>query len=213
MGITWVTQTVKVDATQEPRLLSRLDDFVGFSASIVAFDATLYKDVASSLGTHSPKGEIMLEIGSVAPDFTAPINGGGALTLSEQRGKYVVLYFYPKDSTPGCTVEACNFRDNHDALAALGATVIGVSKDSVRRHDGFVKKQGLNFPLVSDADSDICERYGTWVQKKMYGKEYMGIARATYLIDPEGTIAHVWPKVSVKTHAADVLETLKERLG
>ena len=153
----------------------------------------------------------MLEANTLAPDFTAPTDGGGTFTLSEQRGKYVVLYFYPKDSTPGCTVEACNFRDANAEYAALNAVVVGVSKDSVRRHDNFVKKQELNFTLVSDADTDICEQYGTWVQKKMYGKEYMGIARATFLIDPDGMICHVWPKVKVKIHADEVLEILRER--
>ena len=151
----------------------------------------------------------MLEAGIPAPDFSAPTNGGGEFTLSEQRGKFVVLYFYPKDSTPGCTVEACNFRDANAEYTALNAVVVGVSKDSVRRHDNFVKKQELNFPLVSDADSDICEQYGTWVKKRMYGKEYMGIARATFLVGPEGDILHVWPKVSVKAHADEVLDTLR----
>ena len=152
----------------------------------------------------------MLEAGTTAPDFTAPQNGGGTFTLSDHRGKFVVLYFYPKDSTPGCTVEACAFRDATSEYAALNAVVVGVSKDSVKRHDNFVKKQELNFPLVSDAESDICEQYGTWVQKKMYGKEYMGIARATFLIDPGGVICHVWPKVKVKVHADEVLAALKE---
>jgi peroxiredoxin len=151
----------------------------------------------------------MLEAGMPAPNFTAPTDGNGSFTLGDQQGKFVVLYFYPKDSTPGCTVEACNFRDSHPDFSSLNAVVIGVSKDSVRRHDNFVKKQELNFPLVSDADSDICEQYGTWVKKKMYGKEYMGIARATFLIGPDGVIRHVWPKVKVKGHSDEVLEVLR----
>ena len=151
----------------------------------------------------------MIEVGTAAPDFTAPTDGGGSFTLSEQRGKFVVLYFYPKDSTPGCTVEACNFRDIHSDITSLNAVVVGVSKDSVRKHDNFVKKQSLNFPLVSDADSDICEKYGTWVKKKMYGKEYMGIARATFLVGPDGVVREVWPKVRVKEHSAEVVAALR----
>ena len=151
----------------------------------------------------------MLEAGMPAPNFTAPTDGEGTFTLKDHHGKFVVLYFYPKDSTPGCTVEACDFRDAHPDFSALNAIVVGISKDSVRRHDNFVKKQELNFPLVSDADSDICEQYGTWVQKKMYGKEYMGIARATFLIGPDGVIRYVWPKVKVKGHSDNVLEVLR----
>jgi len=147
--------------------------------------------------------------GQMAPDFTAPTQGGGSLTLSALRGRAVVLYFYPKDDTPGCTTEARDFTALADQFAAAGATVIGVSKDSVAKHDKFIAKHDLGITLVSDEDGDICERYGVWGEKKNYGKTYMGITRATVLIDAEGRIARVWPKVKVAGHADAVLEAVR----
>lgn len=150
-----------------------------------------------------------LSVGDAAPDFTLPTDGGGSVTLSNLKGKPVVLYFYPKDATPGCTTEACDFRDLEPDFSGIDATIIGVSKDSVKKHDNFKAKQGLTFPLASDADSDVCERYGVWKEKSMYGKTFWGIERTTFLIAPDGTIAQVWPKVKVKCHAAEVLDATK----
>ena len=151
----------------------------------------------------------MPETGDNAPDFTLPRDGGGALTLSALRPQAVVLYFYPRDDTPGCTREAQGFTEHAEAFGAAGATVVGVSKDSVAKHDRFVAKHGLGVALVSDAESDVCERYGVWVEKKMYGKTSMGIERATFLIDGAGRIARVWRKVKVDGHVAEVLEAAR----
>jgi len=144
-----------------------------------------------------------------APFFDLPINGGGSLSLSSLKGKNIVLYFYPKDSTPGCTTEAQEFRDNLDAFEEAGTIVVGASKDSLKRHDNFVEKQSINFPLLSDEEGVLCEAYGVWKEKKNYGKTYMGIERSTFLIDKEGKIAKVWRKVRVKGHVAEVLEAAK----
>ena len=149
------------------------------------------------------------EEGKKAPDFTGATDGGGKLKLSDLRGKPVVLYFYPKDDTPGCTTEACGFRDSAAAFKKLKAQVIGVSKDSVARHDKFKAKYGLTFPLVSDEDGKICERYGTWIEKSLYGRKYMGIDRATFLIDKDGVVRRIWRKVKVAKHVAEVEEALK----
>jgi len=147
--------------------------------------------------------------GDVAPDFTMPTDGGGSVSLSELKGKPVVLYFYPKDDTSGCTKEACGFRDAQADFSGIGATVIGVSKDSVAKHDKFKAKYDLNFPLASDEDGSVCEAYGTWVEKSMYGRKYMGIDRATFLIDGAGKIAKVWRKVKVPGHVEEVAAALK----
>lgn len=149
-----------------------------------------------------------LSVGDKAPDFDLPTDGGGQLSLKSLKGKKVVLYFYPKDSTPGCTTEGNDFRDLHDAFVKAGAVVLGASKDSVKRHDNFKAKQGFPFTLLSDEDGVLCEAYGVWVLKKNYGKEYMGIERATFLIDEKGKIAQVWRKVRVKGHAAEVLDAV-----
>jgi peroxiredoxin Q/BCP len=151
-----------------------------------------------------------VEAGRKAPDFTAPTDGGGKIKLSELRGRPVVLYFYPKDDTPGCTTEACAFRDTILDLKKLKAQVIGVSRDSVARHDRFKAKYGLPFPLVSDEDGKVCAKYGTWIEKSLYGRKYMGIDRATFLIDKEGVVRKVWRKVKVAGHVGDVHESLKE---
>ncbi|MEJ6394756.1 thioredoxin-dependent thiol peroxidase [Gymnodinialimonas sp. 2305UL16-5] len=148
----------------------------------------------------------MPDIGQPAPDFTLPRDGGGTLTLSDLRGKAVVLYFYPKDDTPGCTKEAIAFTGAADAFETANTMIVGISKDTAAKHDKFIAKHDLGIALVSDADTDICEQYGVWVEKNMYGKKYMGIERATYLIDAEGTIAQIWRKVKVPGHAEAVLE-------
>lgn len=150
----------------------------------------------------------MIEEGVTAPDFTAPAAGDTTITLSDHRGQWVVLYFYPKDNTPGCTTQARDFTALSDQFSAANAHILGVSKDSVKKHDNFRAKQELTIDLVSDTDGEICEAYGTWVEKQMYGKTYMGIQRATFLIDPQGKIARVWPKVKVKGHAEDVLAAI-----
>ena len=151
----------------------------------------------------------MPEIGDTAPDFTLPRDGGGEVSLSAQRPNRVVVYFYPRDDTSGCTKEAQGFSEAAEDFAAAGAVVIGISKDGVASHDKFVKKHGLSVILGSDEQSDVCERYGVWVEKAMYGKKYMGIERATFLIDGEGRIAQVWRKVKVPGHVEAVLEATR----
>lgn len=150
-----------------------------------------------------------LEIGDKAPDFTLPTDGGGTVKLSDHKGKTVVLYFYPKDDTSGCTAEACQFRDLFPKYGRSDATVIGVSRDSVAAHDKFKKKYQLPFTLASDENGKVTERYGVWVQKSMYGRKYMGIERTTFLIDPKGVIRGIWRKVKVPGHADEVLAALK----
>lgn len=151
----------------------------------------------------------MTETGQPAPDFTLPRDGGDMITLSALRPKAVVLYFYPKDDTSGCTTEARDFTALADQFAAAGAVVIGVSKDSVKAHDKFVAKHDLGVILVSDEGSDLCERYGVWAEKSMYGKSYMGIERSTFLIDGSGILRTQWRKVKVPGHAEAVLAALK----
>jgi peroxiredoxin Q/BCP len=148
----------------------------------------------------------MFNDGDKAPDFTLPADGGDTLRLSALKGKPVVLYFYPKDDTSGCTAEACAFRDQLPDFSKAKATVLGVSRDSVASHDKFKKKYGLTFPLLADEDGKVTEAYGTWVEKSMYGRKYMGIDRATFLIDGKGIIRGVWRKVKVPGHAEEVLE-------
>ncbi len=143
--------------------------------------------------------------GTEAPDFTLPRDGGETVSLLGLRPGKVVLYFYPKDDTPGCTLEAQDFTARLAAFTAAGTSVIGISKDSVKAHDKFCKKHGLGIILASDEEGHTCEDYGVWVEKSMYGKTYMGVERTTFLIDGAGKIAQVWNKVSVKGHADDVL--------
>ena len=149
-----------------------------------------------------------IEEGQTAPDFTLPADNGGKVKLSELRGKPVVLYFYPKDDTPGCTKEACAFRDRSQDLKAQGAVVLGVSPDDVASHEEFRDKYSLNFPLLADTDHQVAERYGAWREKNMYGKKSMGIQRSTFLIGPDGTVKKVWKKVSVDGHDEEVLAAL-----
>ncbi len=151
----------------------------------------------------------MPDTGDSAPDFTLPRDGGGDVTLSSLRPQKVVLFFYPKDDTSGCTKEALGFTEHADAFAAAGAVVVGISKDSVASHDKFVKKHDLGVILGSDEASDVCERYGVWTEKSMYGKKYMGIERTTFLIDGAGRIARIWPKVKVPGHVEEVLDAVR----
>lgn len=147
----------------------------------------------------------MLSLGNPVPDFTLPRDGEGTVTLSALQPAKVVVYFYPKDDTPGCTLEAQEFTARLSEFTAAGATVIGISKDSIKSHDKFCKKYGLGIILASDEIGTTCEDYGVWVQKSMYGKTYNGIERSTFLINPNGTLAQGWRKVSVKGHVDDVL--------
>jgi peroxiredoxin Q/BCP len=146
-----------------------------------------------------------IDAGAKPPDFTLPTDGGGRISLKDLRGRPVVLYFYPKDDTSGCTKEACGFRDAEPDFSGLEAAVIGISRDSVASHDKFKRKHGLNFALASDEDGKVCEAYGTWVEKSMYGRKYMGIDRATFLIDRDGVVRRVWRKVKVPGHVEEVL--------
>ena len=150
-----------------------------------------------------------LNIGDKGPNFKAETDSEEILSLSDMKGKTFVLYFYPKDDTSGCTKEACTFTENISAFNKLGVTVIGVSKDSVASHQKFKTKYGLNFPLLSDVDGKICEAYGTWIEKSMYGRKYMGIDRATFIIGADGKIKSIWHKVKVAGHIEDVLAALK----
>lgn len=147
--------------------------------------------------------------GDKAPDFSMPTDGGGTVSLSGLKGKKVVLYFYPKDDTPGCTKEACAFRDALPDFSGVDAVVIGVSRDPVKSHDKFKAKYELNFPIASDEDGKASEAYGTWVEKSMYGKKYMGMERATFVIDGQGIVRNVWRKVKVDGHAAEVLKAVQ----
>ncbi len=151
----------------------------------------------------------VIEPGQEAPAITLPRDGGGTTSLLDFAGQAIVLYFYPKDDTPGCTLEAQSFTAEVEAFAASGAIVLGVSKDSVKKHDKFRDKYGLRIALLSDEDGDVCERYGVWLEKSMYGKTYMGIERATFLIDAAGRIARVWRKVKVEGHTEEVLAAVR----
>ncbi|MDR7317819.1 thioredoxin-dependent thiol peroxidase [Brevibacillus nitrificans] len=154
----------------------------------------------------------MTAIGQAAPDFTLEANENQTISLSSYRGKNVVLYFYPKDMTPGCTTEACDFRDYHPKFKQLDTIVLGISPDSVKSHDKFVAKHELPFPLLADPEHRVAEAYGVWVLKKMYGREYMGIERSTFVIDKQGNIAKAWTKVKVKGHVQEVLQFIEEEL-
>jgi thioredoxin-dependent peroxiredoxin len=151
----------------------------------------------------------MLETGTLAPDFTLESDGSGPVSLSDFRGKKVVLYFCPKDDTSGCTTEACNFRDDYSALTDAGAVVLGVSPDSIKSHRSFKNKYELPFLLLSDPDHKVADAYGAWGPKKMMGKSYVGIIRSTFVIDETGKIIHAFPKVDVKQHSQDVLAVLR----
>jgi peroxiredoxin Q/BCP len=151
-----------------------------------------------------------LSIGDQAPDFTLPRNGGGAVSLANYSGKNVVLYFYPKDNTQSCTIEALEFTALGKDFETAGAVIIGVSPDSVKKHDNFCKKYDLSVILAADTDRRVINAYGLWAEKQMYGVKYMGVERTTYLIDKQGRIAKIWSKVKVKDHARNVLEAARE---
>jgi peroxiredoxin Q/BCP len=152
----------------------------------------------------------LLKEGSKAPDFKVLASNGETVSLKNFKGKRVVLYFYPKDDTPGCTVEACAFRDAHKKIEKTGAVILGVSPDSIKKHEKFIQKYELPFLLLADEDKAICKAYGVWVKKSMYGREYMGVQRATFIISDSGKIEKVYPKVSPKEHDAEVLGYLKK---
>lgn len=147
-----------------------------------------------------------LEVGQKAPEFEAKIETGKLIKLSDYLGKKVVLYFYPKDATPGCTAQACNLRDNYEALQNAGYVVLGISSDAEKSHVKFIEKQALPFSLIADTDLKVHEAYGTWVEKSMYGRKYMGTARTTFVIDEKGIIAEIIEKVNTKDHTAQILK-------
>jgi peroxiredoxin Q/BCP len=150
-----------------------------------------------------------IEEGKKAPDFKLETDGGGTVSLKDLRGKKVILYFYPKDNTSGCTAEACGFRDALPNFKRAKAEVIGISRDSVKSHDNFKTKYKLPFRLASDEEGKVCNAYGTWIEKSMYGRKYMGIERATFLIDEDGVVRNVWRKVKVPGHVEEVLAAAK----
>ncbi|WP_337997233.1 peroxiredoxin [Oleispirillum naphthae] len=155
----------------------------------------------------------MIDIGDKLPDFTLATDGGGSVSASGLKGKIVVLYFYPKDDTPGCTKEACAFRDNLPDFSKLDCVVLGVSRDDGASHDAFKSKFSLNFPLLSDADGKLCEAFGVWKLRSMYGKEFMGVERSTFLIDGTGTVRKSWRKVNVDGHIDEVLKEVQALKG
>jgi thioredoxin-dependent peroxiredoxin len=150
-----------------------------------------------------------LKVGGKLPAFKG-LTANGPISAKDLKGENAIIYFYPKDDTPGCTIEACDFRDNLPKFKKLNAKVYGVSKDDMKSHDKFTAKYELPFTLISDEDGSICEKFGTWIEKSMYGRKYMGIERATFLVDAEGVIQHIWRNVKAKGHAEEVLKTLKE---
>ncbi len=154
-----------------------------------------------------------MQVGDQAPDFALPDQEGRIHRLSDYRGRWVVLYFYPKDDTPGCTKEACGFRDEKGRLEELGAVVLGVSADGVESHRLFAEKYRLNFPLLADPGRQAIQAYGAWGKKNLYGKVHEGVLRQTFLIDPEGRIAHIWPKVDPEGHAEEVAQVLQGLQG
>ena len=147
--------------------------------------------------------------GDQAPDIVLPTDGGGEMKLSDLKGRRVVVFFYPKDNTPGCTTEAQAFRDRYGEITALNAEVVGVSKDGVKSHDNFKAKHDLPYPLISDKDIQLIEAFGAWKEKKNYGRTYMGVERSTFLLDENGVIRREWRGVKVKGHAEEVLDALK----
>ncbi len=159
------------------------------------------------------RATLTLKEGDPAPDFTLPDDMGKPVRLSDYRGRYVVIYFYPKDDTPGCTQEACDFRDNLNRLKALDVEVLGISVDPVASHRKFKEKYHLNFPLLSDEQKEVVQLYGVWKEKKRFGRTYMGTERTTLIVDPEGTIVRIFPRVRVKGHVNEVIQALKELRG
>jgi peroxiredoxin Q/BCP len=154
-----------------------------------------------------------IEIGKIAPDFKLPASSGGEVQLSDFKGKNIVLYFYPKDMTPGCTTQACDFRDMHESFESQNTVIIGISPDPLSRHDKFIEKHGLPFLLLADEEHKAAELYEVWKMKKNFGKEYMGIERSTFIIDKEGNLAKEYRKVKVKDHVQEALTYIKENLS
>lgn len=154
-----------------------------------------------------------VEIGQQAPDMKLPASNGEEVSLADFKGKNIVLYFYPKDMTPGCTTEACDFRDHHEQFTELDAVIIGVSPDPIERHHKFIEKHGLPFILLADEEHKLAEAYGVWKLKKNFGKEYMGIERSTFIIDRDGNLVKEWRKVRVKGHVEEALTYIKENLA
>ena len=152
----------------------------------------------------------MPSVGDAAPDVALPDEHGTVHRLADQRGRWTVLYFYPKDDTPGCTIEACEFRDSNESIVERGADVWGISPQGAKSKRAFREKFGLPFTLLADADHSVAEAYGSWVEKQNYGRTYWGTARTTFLVDPEGRIARVWPKVRPEGHAAEVIAALDD---
>ena len=150
-----------------------------------------------------------MKVGQAVTDFTLPASDGTVFSLSAQRGKKVVIYFYPKDMTPGCTQESCDFRDYNGQFAEAGTVVIGISPDDLKSHEKFIKKHELPFLLLADVDQKVCEQFGVWVEKSMYGKKYMGVERSTFLIDEQGNLLREWRKVKVDGHVNEVLSAVK----
>ena len=161
------------------------------------------------MAAKAEKWIVALKVGGKAPVFTLPADGGGKVALKALKGKTVVLYFYPKDDTPGCTKEACAFRDRFPDFRKAKAEIVGISKDDVGRHDKFKKKYALPFALASDVDGKVCAAFGVWQEKSLYGKKFMGIVRSTFLIDETGTIRAIWPKVKVDGHADEVMAAIE----
>jgi peroxiredoxin Q/BCP len=157
-----------------------------------------------------PETKDIPKIGQTAPDFTASDQKGNLVSLADFQSQWLVLYFYPKDDTPGCTVEAKDFTEYEKEFSALGSQILGVSTDSGKSHCKFIQKHNLSIQLLSDPNHQVCEAYGVWQLKKFMGKEYMGVVRSTFLIDPEGNLAYVWSNVKVKGHAQAVLDQLKQ---
>ncbi|MFN0157990.1 MAG: thioredoxin-dependent thiol peroxidase [Bacteroidota bacterium] len=149
-----------------------------------------------------------LKVGQKAPAFKLPTGDGKILSLGDLKGKRVVLYFYPKDDTSGCTKEACSFQENMSAIKKKGAIVVGVSPDSPKSHEKFASKYDLSFPLISDEEKELATTYGVWKEKSMYGRKYMGVERTTFIIDEQGKISHIFPKVKVDGHTEEILESL-----
>lgn len=156
---------------------------------------------------------MVLEVGKKAPEFTLPNQEGKKVNLADYKGKNVVLYFYPKDMSPGCTTEACDFRDNHESFGELDAVIVGVSPDPVEDHQEFIDKHDLPFELLADEDNKICEEYGVWELKKMFGKEFFGVVRSTFIIDKEGNLQKEFRDVSVEGHVEEALTYIRENLS
>lgn len=153
-----------------------------------------------------------LTVDDIAPDFTLPTNNDGTVSLSQHKGRPVIVYFYPKDDTPGCTKQAIGFTEMSGEFSELNIHIIGISKDTAVKHDKFIAKHKLTIQLASDVEGEVIEAYGVWVEKNMYGRKYMGIERATFLVDSTGKIVHIWRKVRVKEHVETVLETARQLL-